>query len=205
MRVPQTLAALMLSAALTGVSVSAAAADAAGELRALLGSWSELGADFRQLVVSGSDPSRVIAESCGRVYMKKPRSFLMHTTSPEESVLYSRPDGIYFYDPFVAQLNIYAAELAAASPFVLLYAPTAQLWEGYAVERRGGSFVLTPHEPREFSRLELTFEGRDIREVKVFMLDGNINTYTLSGVHGSLAADVFDCDIPEGTAINDER
>lgn len=205
MKVPLPLAGLLLSGALMAAGSGAAAADAADELRALLDGWSELGAEFRQLVVSGSDTARVVAESAGHVYMKKPQSFLMHTTSPDESVLYSRPDGIYFYDPFVSQLNIYPAELAETSPFVLLYAPTAQLWEGYAVERHGGRFVLTPRVPREFTRLELAFEGRVIIEVRVFMQDGNINTYMLSGVHGGLAADVFDYDIPQGTAINDER
>lgn len=199
---------LVMSAALAAVlcvGSQGAFASPASELRQKIASYQDLSAEFTQKVVSPESPGRVLATSSGKLYLKKPKSFLMHTVQPDDTKLFTRPDGIYFLDGFMGQLNIYSLDRINDQPFALLYSSDEGVWSRYGVKLEGGSYVLTPKKVETIKSVELKFSGDKISQITLNMTDGNVNTYTLSNVSQGVPDSVFDVKIPQGTEINDER
>ena len=88
------------------VSVSfQASADTKEELQSKLSTLNALSSTFSQ-TVTRKDGS-LVSKSSGRLSLKKPDKFMLHTTSPDEQVLFTKGSSVYFYDPFVNQVSIF--------------------------------------------------------------------------------------------------
>lgn len=123
------------------VSVSfQASADTKEELQSKLSTLNALSSTFSQ-TVTRKDGS-LVSKSSGRLSLKKPDKFILHTTSPDEQVLFTKGSTVYFYDPFVNQVSIFDKQELYSSPFMLLTTKSESVWGQYEVAKVGNSYVL---------------------------------------------------------------
>ncbi len=73
------------------------------------------------------------------------RLFRWETTFPDENLLVSDGQSLWYYSPFIEQVSIYWQEQATSqTPFVLLTRNQESDWDNYNVAQSGNQFTLTP-------------------------------------------------------------
>ena len=186
------------------VSVSfQASADTKEELQSKLSTLNALSSTFSQ-TVTRKDGS-LVSKSSGRLSLKKPDKFILHTTSPDEQVLFTKGSTVYFYDPFVNQVSIFDKQELYSSPFMLLTTKSESVWGQYEVAKVGNSYVLKAKNPGQVVSIKLEFQGDLVSDLYVRLKDGNTNRYTLSQVKTQVSDSSFEYKIPEDAQIDDER
>ena len=186
------------------VSVSFQAnADTKEELQLKLSTLNALSSTFSQ-TVTRKDGS-LVSKSSGRLSLKKPDKFMLHTTSPDEQVLFTKGSTVYFYDPFVNQVSIFDKQELYSSPFMLLTTKSESVWGQYEVAKDGNSYVLKAKNPGQVVSIKLEFQGDLVSDLYVKLKDGNTNRYTLSQVKTRVSDSSFEYKIPEDAQIDDER
>ena len=186
------------------VSVSfQASADTKEELQSKLSTLNALSSTFSQ-TVTRKDGS-LVSKSSGRLSLKKPDKFMLHTTSPDEQVLFTKGSSVYFYDPFVNQVSTFDKQELYSSPFMLLTTKSESVWGQYEVAKVGNSYVLKAKNPGQVVSIKLEFQGDLVSDLYVRLKDGNTNRYTLSQVKTQVSDSSFEYKIPEDAQIDDER
>ena len=179
------------------VSVSfQASADTKEELQSKLSTLNALSSTFSQ-TVTRKDGS-LVSKSSGRLSLKKPDKFMLHTTSPDEQVLFTKGNTVYFYDPFVNQVSIFDKQELYSSPFMLLTTKSESVWGQYEVAKGGNSYVLKAKNPGQVVSIKLEFQGDLVSDLYVQLKDGNTNRYTLSQVKTQVSDSSFEYKIPGG-------
>lgn len=185
----------------------------AQELRSRLESITSFSANFYQDV---SDPDgKQVNESKGTIALKRPSSFMMHTTEPDELALYTRKDGIYYYDAGLNQLSIFDLSNLTAGPFVLLLKSDAETFSKYQISQDGDRFTLIPLKPQEVQSITISFDPKKVKingkdaysldSITIRMDDGNNNFYRFSNQQTSVSRNAFDYNVPKDAEIDDER
>ena len=186
------------------VSVSfQASADTKEELQSKLSTLNALSSTFSQTVTRKD--GYLVSKSSGRLSLKKPDKFMLHTTSPDEQVLFTKGSSVYFYDPFVNQVSIFDKQELYSSPFMLLTTKSESVWGQYEVAKVGNSYVLKAKNPGQVVSIKLEFQGDLVSDLYVQLKDGNTNRYTLSQVKTQASDSSFEYKIPEDAQIDDER
>lgn len=180
-----------------------ASADIKEELQSKLSTLNALSSTFSQ-TVTRKDGS-LVSKSSGRLSLKKPDKFMLHTTSPDEQVLFTKGNTVYFYDPFVNQVRIFDKQELYSSPFMLLTTKSESVWGQYEVAKGGNSYVLKAKNPGQVVSIKLEFQGDLVSDLYVQLKDGNTNRYTLSQVKTQVSDSSFEYKIPEDAQIDDER
>ncbi len=180
-----------------------ASADTKSELQAKLSTLNALSSTFSQ-TVTRKDGS-LVSQSSGRLALKKPDKFMLHTTSPDEQVLFTKGNTVYFYDPFVNQVSIFDKQELYSSPFMLLTSKSESVWGQYEVEKAGNAYVLKAKNQGQVVSIKLELQGELVSELYVQLKDGNTNHYTLSQVKTQVSDSSFEYKIPEDAQIDDER
>ncbi len=180
-----------------------ASADTKSELQAKLSTLNALSSTFSQ-TVTRKDGS-LVSQSSGRLALKKPDKFMLHTTSPDEQVLFTKGNTVYFYDPFVNQVSIFDKQELYSSPFMLLTSKSESVWGQYDVEKSGNAYVLKAKNQGQVVSIKLELQGELVSELYVQLKDGNTNHYTLSQVKTQVSDSSFEYKIPEDAQIDDER
>lgn len=186
------------------VSVSLqASADTKDDLQARLATLNAIRSSFTQ-TVTRKDGS-LVSQSSGILALKKPDKFILHTTSPDEQVLFTKGNTVYFFDPFVNQVSIFDKKELYSSPFMLLTSKSESVWGQYDVEKDGNSYVLKAKQPGQVVLIKLVLQGDMVSELFVQLKDGNTNHYSLSQVKTQVSDSSFEYKIPEDAQIDDER
>ncbi len=197
---------LLLGALILGCAqlafASEAFADDAAQLRQKLSSMQALSADFKSEAVR-SDGGK--SESSGKLALKRPDKMILHTLSPDETVLYTKGDDIFYYDPFVNQLSIYKRSVGNTSPFLLLTDHSEALWKNYEVKADDGNYTVISKQGGDIVSMDLKFEGKTIKALILNMKDGTVNSYSLSNVTSAAKDADFSVQIPDDAEIDDER
>ena len=180
-----------------------AQADDKTDLKKVLDSFNAFSASFTQNVIKKDRTE--LASSKGTISLKKPDLLMMYTSEPDEQVLFTRDNKVYFYDPFINQVSIFNKSQMSNSPFILLTSNDALQWQNYEVNKQGDSYVLTPNIKGEIKSLSLDFAGDVLSKISIDMSDGNTNTYILSDQKKSADDAVFDYNIPSDAEVDDER
>ena len=180
-----------------------ASADTKSELQAKLSTLNALSSTFSQ-TVTRKDGS-LVSQSSGRLALKKPDKFMLHTTSPDEQVLFTKGNTVYFYDPFVNQVSIFDKQELYSSPFMLLTSKSESVWGQYEVEKAGNAYVLKAKNQGQVVSIKLELQDELVSELYVQLKDGNTNHYTLSQVKTQVSDSSFEYKIPEDAQIDDER
>ena len=191
---------LLLCGFLVSLNVHAAAKD---DLKARLNAFNEFSADFTQTVTDKNGKN--VMSASGTLTLKKPTDFMLHTLDPDEQVLFTRGNDIYFYDAFVNQVSIFNRSELNSSPFILLSDMSERAWKNYTVTYTNGAFIVTPQGSSDIENLRLTFQRNNLDVIALKMKDGNTNSYKLSNKRHTADPKVFNYTIPEDAEVDDER
>ncbi|MFA0066869.1 outer membrane lipoprotein carrier protein LolA [Vibrio breoganii] len=164
-------------------------------------------AQFSQTVVSPDD--EVVMEGTGSVEIARPSLFRWTTNTPDENVLVSDGETLWYYSPFIEQVSIYWQEQATEqTPFVLLTRNKASDWDKYNVIQNGDRFTLTPMDETSTQgqfQIDINKAGA-ISGFNVVEQDGQRSKFTFNDYRAQTPAKSrFVFEIPNGVEVDDQR
>ncbi|MEZ9628394.1 outer membrane lipoprotein chaperone LolA [Vibrio breoganii] len=164
-------------------------------------------AQFSQTVVSPDD--EVVMEGTGSVEIARPSLFRWTTNTPDENVLVSDGETLWYYSPFIEQVSIYWQEQATEqTPFVLLTRNKASDWDKYNVIQNGDRFTLTPTDETSTQgqfQIDIDKAGA-ISGFNVVEQDGQRSKFTFNDYRAQTPArSRFVFEIPNGVEVDDQR
>ncbi|PVZ86216.1 outer-membrane lipoprotein carrier protein LolA [Serratia sp. S1B] len=192
---------------LSGWVSTAVWADAAQDLQSRLAKVNSFHASFSQKVTSADGAA--VQQGEGELWVKRPNLFNWHMTSPDESVLVSDGETLWFYNPFVEQVTASWLKSATGNtPFMLITRNNANDWKQYNVKQKGDEFELTPKASsgnlKQFA-ITVTNSGT-IKSFTAVEQDGQRSAYQLQGQqNSSVDAAKFKFTPPKGVTLDDQR
>ncbi|KEY57735.1 outer membrane lipoprotein chaperone LolA [Serratia sp. DD3] len=192
---------------LSGWVSTAVWADAAQDLQSRLAKVNSFHASFSQTVTSADGAA--VQQGEGELWVKRPNLFNWHMTSPDESVLVSDGETLWFYNPFVEQVTASWLKSATGNtPFMLITRNDANDWKQYNVKQKGDEFELTPKASsgnlKQFA-ITVTNSGT-IKSFTAVEQDGQRSAYQLKGQQNSrVDAAKFKFTLPKGVTVDDQR
>ena len=178
------------------------------ELMARLELFSQLSASFVQRVFD--EDGELLQSASGNIQLKKPNLINWHTSEPDESLIVSDGDNLWFYDPFIEQASVYTLENAIANtPILLLTSQDKTLWQNYSVGKLGANnfSIKSLDENSQVKSLELTFGNDILASFTIKDVTGQISKIVLSGQQTEtlIPSTSFNFVVPEGVHIDDQR
>lgn len=198
----------LLAAGLFSIMVAAPAlADDAGALQRRLNLVNTFHASFTQTVTSAEGGQ--VQQGEGELWVKRPNLFNWHMTTPDESVLISDGQTLWFYNPFVEQATAtWLKNATGNTPFMLITRNSASDWKQYNVKQQGDEFALTPKTASGNLKQFTIRVGTDgtINGFTAVEQDGQRSAYQLkSQKNGPVDAAKFKFSPPKGVTLDDQR
>ncbi|RUO61155.1 outer membrane lipoprotein chaperone LolA [Pseudidiomarina marina] len=204
-----TIVSTMMSATLV---LPAMASDADRQaLLTRLDGLTTLEADFSQEVTDMN--GELVQQLYGHMALARPNLLHWQTDAPDETLMVADGQNLWYYNPFVEQVTVYAqAEAVAQSPLLLLLDGDSQAWADYEVKAEANSFALQPLPSADSTQsLQLVFseKGEQAKLQRIILDDGQgqISTIELENVqlNRALNRDLFKFEVPEGIDVDDQR
>lgn len=193
-----------LALVMCSFSVFAAPKDVLSERLSLTDGFS---AKFEQQVISPDGD--VVMDGSGVVDIARPSLFRWETLVPDENLLVSDGQSLWYYSPFIEQVTIYSQEQAMEqTPFVLLTRNRASDWDAYRVEQENDVFTLTPTSVESNQgQFQITIDGQGVvKGFNVIEQDGQTSLFSFNDVEQQKpATDRFTFQVPEGVEVDDQR
>lgn len=183
-------------------------ADAGKDLQNRLDKVNSFHADFSQ-VVTGANGVKV-QEGEGKLSVKRPNLFNWSMIQPDESVLISDGETLWFYNPLVEQATAtWLKNATGNTSFLLITRNNSDDWKQYKVSQKGDDFVLIPKSNesnlKQF-KISVTQAGT-IKSFAIIEQDGQQSVYRLKGQQNSTTTDAakFKFTVPQGVTLDDQR
>ncbi|WP_072054357.1 outer membrane lipoprotein chaperone LolA [Aliivibrio fischeri] len=164
-------------------------------------------AGFTQKVLSPEGD--VLMQGEGDVKILRPNLFRWHTQTPDENLLVTDGNTLWYYNPFVEQVTLMGLEKAITqTPFVLLTRNKASDWDNYSVSQNGDAFTVSP---KADSAVKSEFivriqENGKVTGFSVVEQDGQRSDFDFTKFEAKKPAkDNFTFAIPDGVDIDDQR
>lgn len=173
------------------------------ELQKLLKQTQSLSADFEQNVKD--EQGEVLQTLSGTLKLKRPASLYWHTKKPDESVMIANGNKVWYYNPFVEQVTIYAQQdMVDDSPLLLVLDSNGKQWKNYDVSFKGNRYFVE-HESNG-SKLELAFTDEKLSEITMVQAQGERTELMLSNVvlNETISDDQFVFEVPDGVDVDDQ-
>lgn len=192
---------------LSGFTSTAVLADAAQNLQSRLAKVNSFHASFSQTVTSGDGAT--VQQGEGELWVERPNLFNWQMTSPDESMLVSDGQTLWFYNPFVEQVTAtWLVNATGNTPFMLITRNNPNDWKLYNVKQKGDDFELTPKSANgNLKQFAITVNNSGtLRSFAAVEHDGQRSTYVLKSEQ-SAAADPakFKFIPPKGVTLDDQR
>lgn len=188
-------------------TLSLADATSVAELQKRLEHATQYSADFDQTVRSSK--GKEIQKGKGKFYVKRPNLFRMDTKSPQENLIVSDGQTLWFYDPFVSQVTAnWVKDAVNNTPFVLLTSNEKSHWDQYDVTQNMDTFVLKPKSKKSaIKQFDVRIDANGLlKGFSTIERDGQSNLYVLRNIStGNVAADLFKFTTPKGAILDDQR
>ncbi|RZQ56855.1 outer membrane lipoprotein carrier protein LolA [Pseudidiomarina tainanensis] len=199
-----------LFSSLLALPVMAADADRQALLTRLDG-LTTLEADFSQEVTDSN--GELVQQLHGHMALARPNLLHWQTDAPDETLMVADGQNLWYYNPFVEQVTVYAqADAVAQSPLLLLLDGDSQAWADYEVKAEANSYALQPLPSADSTQsLQLVFnEKGEAAQLQRIILDdgqGQISTIELENVklNRALSRELFKFEVPEGIDVDDQR
>jgi len=190
-------------------------------------------ANFSQQVLSES--GEVIEESTGKLAISKPNLANWQVLTPDELSIVSDGSSVWFYNPWIEQVSVYALSAAIArTPILLLTSKDETLWQQYHVEQINTldqNATTKPDEHNESQNGQQTFVISAVdhnSQIKSLTLvfkaeqeneEGQLSEFSFLDATGQLsrirlsefndqqtpAPALFHFEVPQDTQIDDQR
>lgn len=167
-------------------------------------------ATFSQQVID--EERNVLQEGQGKLSVKKPNLVYWQTQQPEESLIVSDGETLWFYDPFIEQATAYRVDASVANtPILLLTSTDETLWQQYSVSQTNNDDFLI-HSNDINSRvktLELNFvtDSAMLKGFSIVDSTGQLSVIKLTNVSIDQAIEpsLFQFILPDGVYLDDQR
>lgn len=168
-------------------------------------------ADFSQKIINNQ--GELLQQGGGTLAISKPNLVNWKTTSPDETLIISDGNFLWFYDPFIEQASAYSlAKSINNTPILLLTSDEPVLWQQYQVKQEAQRFIVTPIDTNsQIKRLTLQFNGTDknvqLSEFSFQDATGQVSQISLSNFNSKdkPAASLFSFTLPDGVRLEDKR
>jgi len=168
-------------------------------------------ADFSQKILTNQ--GELLQQGEGTLAISKPNLVNWQTTSPDETLIVSDGNTLWFYDPFIEQASAYSlAKSIHNTPILLLTSDEPALWQQYQVTQEQQRFIVTPiNKNSQIKRLTLQFSGteQNLQLSKFSFQDatGQVSQISLSNFNSKNkpAASLFTFTLPEDVRLEDKR
>lgn len=165
-------------------------------------------ADFEQKVFD--EQGTELQAGKGKLAVKKPNLVNWHTLTPDESLIVSDGSTLWLFDPFIEQATAYdLSQSVTNTPILLLTNNDPKLWQHYKISQSAdNSYSITALDnTAQVQKLELTFNGDQIRQFSLIDITGQLSEITLSNLDDKSAIDnkTFEFTVPEGVLLDDQR
>ncbi|NQY33389.1 MAG: outer membrane lipoprotein chaperone LolA [Alteromonadaceae bacterium] len=170
-------------------------------------------ADFYQ-VVQGVD-GNTLQSGSGSLTVKKPNMVYWNIQQPDESLIVSDGQTVWFFDPFIEQVSAYSLQSSIANtPILLLTSDSQELWQHYLVTKKPATeiyqdiFVIhSKDENAQVKSLELIFNSDKLSRLIMLDATGQVITITLKNIDYKNEPDLalFQFVVPEGVHLDDQR
>ncbi|MCJ8295936.1 MAG: outer membrane lipoprotein chaperone LolA [Colwellia sp.] len=206
-------------------TLSSPSSEAKQRLMAKLGKLAFFSAQFTQKIINGQ--GEVLQEGSGTLAISKPNLVNWKTITPDETLIVSDGNTLWFYDPFIEQASAYSlAKSIHNTPILLLTSDEPQLWQQYDVSqdysvsqdsnaKAGMRFVVTPKDNNsQIKQLTLSFASADVgakdsqlTEFSFKDATGQISHISLSQFNSKdkPSASLFTFTLPQGVRLEDKR
>lgn len=209
-----------VNAASSNVTFEASPSEASkNRLMSKLGQLAFFSANFTQKIIS--EDGDLLQEGAGNLSISKPNLVNWHTTSPDETLIISDGSTLWFFDPFIEQVNAYSLEKSIDNtPILLLTSDDKSLWEKYHVVEEGLRYVILPKdENSQIKRLSITFTRKSISEIDQAGKTSQILGFSFQDATGQISqvmlsdfntkdkpkSSAFIFNLPEGVKLEDNR
>lgn len=177
------------------------------ELQKRLEFAQQYGADFEQTVRSSK--GKELQKGKGKFYVKRPNLFRLDTKSPQENLIVSDGQTLWFYDPFVSQVTAsWVKDAVSNTPFVLLTSNDKSSWDQYDVTQNADTFVLKPKSKKSnIKQFDVRIDANGLlKGFSTIERDGQSNLYVLRNISTvNVSADLFNFKVPKGAVLDDQR
>ena len=194
--------------------------NAKASLMATLSKLAFFSANFEQKILS--DQGELLQQGTGTLAISKPNLVNWQTVTPDETLIVSDGNTLWFYDPFIEQASAYSlATSIHNTPILLLTSDEPSLWQQYQVtklakDKQEQGFVITPVDKNsQIKRLTLTFTTADVADkndsqLKQFSFQdatGQVSQIHLSNFNSKTkpSAALFNFTLPQGVRLEDKR
>ena len=177
------------------------------ELRKLLSDYDGFTARFSQTVTDTNN--NLLHQATGELVFKQPGKFRWQVIEPEEELLLSNGQSLWWFNPFLEQVSIYdAAEAVATTPFALLVSNNDETWNKFDIEKVESGFVITPKDidASQVTKLAVLFDKYLLTQIVITDRTQQTSAYVLSKHKFDKKAEYqFDFTIPEDIDVDDQR
>ncbi|WP_373768144.1 outer membrane lipoprotein chaperone LolA [Glaesserella sp.] len=177
------------------------------ELQSRLEKVNQYSADFEQTVRSSK--GKEIQKGSGKFQVKRPNLFRMDTKSPQENLIVSDGETLWFYDPFVSQVTAnWVKDAVNNTPFVLLTSNDKNHWEQYEVKQNADTFVLKPKSKKSgIKQFDVRIDTNGLlKGFSTIERDGQSNLYVLRNITTQGISDnLFKFSVPKNVELDDQR
>lgn len=193
----------------SGTSTDATQSVSAKEqLMARLATLSSLSSDFEQRVYD--EEGTLLQEGAGSLLIQKPNKVRWHTQSPEESLIISDGETLWFYDPFIEQVSAHNLQDAIANtPIMMLTNDDASTWSDYTVSQSAQtSFTVTSKDPNsQVKSLAIDFNEAGMSAFTIADSTGQKSVISLKNIDSNAMpnSELFTFKTPEGVYLDDQR
>lgn len=192
--------------------------EAKEHLMAKLSKLAFFSAEFSQNILDAQ--GEILQQGSGTIAISKPNLVNWKTITPDETLIVSDGNTLWFYDPFIEQASAYSlAKSIHNTPILLLTSDEPQLWQQYTVIEQQGvvekglRFVVMPKDANsQIKKLTLTFtdtENNDVQLSEFSFQDatGQISQINLGKFNSKTkpAETLFNFSLPEGVRLEDKR
>ncbi|MDH2997476.1 outer-membrane lipoprotein carrier protein LolA [Pasteurellaceae bacterium LFhippo2] len=182
-------------------------AQSVAELQQRLEKASQYSADFDQTVRSSK--GKEIQKGKGKFYVKRPNLFRMDTKSPQENLIVSDGETLWFYDPFVSQVTAsWVKDAVSNTPFILLTSNEKSHWDQYDIKQNMDNFVLKPKSKKSsIKQFDIRIDANGLlKGFSTIEKDGQSNLYILRNIStGNVDSGLFKFSVPKGAELDDQR
>ena len=177
------------------------------DLKNLLENVDGLSASFSQSVVD--QDNNLIMEAEGELIFKQPNKFSWKLTTPEEELLLSNGEKLWYYNSFLEQVNIYSVkDKIITTPFALLVSNEEEVWKNFNISKKENNYIIRNKNNynENIEKLLINFENKKIKEIIIFDNTKQKIIYKLSKQKINKENNYdFNFVIPNNISIIDER
>ncbi|MEC7642653.1 outer membrane lipoprotein chaperone LolA [Idiomarina sp.] len=163
-------------------------------------------ASFEQTVTGSS--GEVLQSLTGELALQRPAMLRWRSNPPDDTLLIADGESVWYYNPFVEQVTVYAQSNAVEnSPLLLLMEGSKERWQQFDVTYDSAEGAFEVVNENTGSELNLSFTGDKLTRIVLKQKQGDTTIIALTDVvmNERLPNDLFQFDIPEGVEVDDQR